>query len=62
MKKILLRRWQNPAQPLYMALAFQGVIFVLVYVTERPHAASGLIGGTVGCILASLRMHRAVAQ
>ena len=58
MNKGLFRRWQNPAQPLYMALAFQGVVFLLIYATEWQYAAGGFLGGTVGCIVASLRLQR----
>lgn len=58
----LTRRWQDPAHPLYLAVAFQVVVFVLVCIAEQPYAAGGFLGGTVGCILASLRLQRAAQQ
>lgn len=51
------RRWQDSAQPLFVALLFQAVIFVLV-VADVPYAATAFVGGTIGCVIASLRMQR----
>lgn len=54
----LFRRWQNPAHPLYMAVAFQVVLFFLIVVLDYRYAAGGFLGGTIGCIVASLRLQK----
>ena len=58
----LTRRWQDPVQPLHVALLFQAVIFVLIFAVDVPYAAAGFIGGTVGCVIASLRMQQRSVQ
>ena len=54
----LTKRWQDPAQPLYLALLFQAVIFVFLVAVDDPYAAVAFIGGTVGCMVASLRLQK----
>lgn len=57
----MTRRWQDAAQPLYVALLFQAVIFVLI-VIDVPFAATAFAGGTTGCVIASLRMQKRPAD
>ena len=51
----LCSRWHDPRHPLYLAALFQVVIFGLIW-AGLPFAAVGLAGGTIGCLIASLRL------
>jgi len=53
----LLSRWHDPRHPLYLAALFQATIFVLI-LADLPAAAMVLVGGTIGCLIASLRLQR----
>lgn len=53
--KFLFSRWQDPRHPLYVAALFQVAIFVLI-LADRQYGAAGFVGGTIGCLIASLRL------
>ena len=55
--KFLFSRWQDPRHPLYLAALFQATIFVLI-LADLPAAAMVLVGGTIGCLIASMRLQR----
>ena len=50
--------WEDPRYPLHLALAFQVLTFLTLFLMDEPYGAAGWIGGTVGCLLNSLRLQR----
>lgn len=56
-RKFRFNSWHDPRHPLYVAGLFQVAIFVLI-VLNRQYVAGGFVGGTMGCLIASLRLQR----
>ena len=53
-RKSLFSRWHDPRRPLYVAALFQAAI-VVVIPTDRQSTAA-FVGGTIGCLIASVRL------
>ena len=53
----LFSRWPDPRQPLYVAALFQVVILGLILANQQ-YAAVVFVGGTIGCLITSLRLQR----
>jgi len=53
----LFSRWRDPRQPLYVAALFQVATIVLIF-AKQQYSAVAFVGGTIGCLIASLRLQR----
>lgn len=47
--------WHDPVHPLYLAVLFQVAIFALI-LAHLQHGAVSFAGGTIGCLMASMRL------
>jgi len=53
----LFSRWHDPRHPLYLAALFQAAILVMI-LAGLQYGAVSFVGGTVGCLIASLLLQR----